>query len=257
MTEAFSPVKSAERTVALLETLAASPHRMTVGEIQRATGYPRSSLHALLRTLRELRWVEADESGTTFGIGPSALLTGTAYLDRYEALPAANRTLEELREKLGRTVHFARREACDVLYLATRESIDRRRGAPRVGRKLPAYATALGQCLLAELTDLEISALLPSPMVALTPATITDPDALVRAVEATRTRGYAVEHEENTPGVVCVAATVSYRIPATDAISCSLPAAAAEEPGVLAAVAEAVVAATTELATTLRREGVR
>jgi len=100
-TSAFSPVKSAERTVALLETLAASPHRMTVGEIQRATGYPRSSLHALLRTLRGLRWVEADESGTSFGIGPSALLTGTAYLDRYEALPAAARTLEELRERLG------------------------------------------------------------------------------------------------------------------------------------------------------------
>ena len=144
-----------------------------------------------------------------------------------------------------------------MLYLATRESIDRRRGTHRVGRTLPAYATALGRCLLAELTDREISALLPSPMTALTPATVTDPDELLRAVEETRTRGYAVEHEENTPGVVCVAAAVGYRIPATDAVSCSLPAAAAAEPGLLDAVARAVVAATTDLATTLRREGVR
>jgi hypothetical protein len=49
-----SPVKSAERTVKILETLAASPTRLTLSELQERMGYPRSSLHALVRTLREL-----------------------------------------------------------------------------------------------------------------------------------------------------------------------------------------------------------
>jgi len=53
-------VKSAERTVRILETLAASPRRLTLSELQEHTGYPRSSLHALVRTLRDLKWVEAD-----------------------------------------------------------------------------------------------------------------------------------------------------------------------------------------------------
>ena len=55
-------VKSAERTVRILETLAASPRRLTLSELQEHTGYPRSSLHALVRTLRDLKWVEADET---------------------------------------------------------------------------------------------------------------------------------------------------------------------------------------------------
>src|SRR3954447_14287623 len=81
-----SPVKSAERTVKILETLAASPTRLTLSELQDRMGYPRSSLHALVRTLRELNWVEADDSGSAFGVGPNALLSGTAYLDRDPAL---------------------------------------------------------------------------------------------------------------------------------------------------------------------------
>lgn len=57
-------------------------------------GYPRSSLHVLMRTLRDLRWVVADETGSAFGIGPHALLAGIAYLDKDPALPHAHEALE-------------------------------------------------------------------------------------------------------------------------------------------------------------------
>src|SRR4051794_32085730 len=116
-----SPVKSAERTVKILETLAASPTRLTLSELQERMGYPRSSLHALVRTLRELKWVEADESGSAFGVGPHALLSGTAYLDRDPALRFAYETLEDLRTEIGYTIHHARRDEAHVLYLASRE----------------------------------------------------------------------------------------------------------------------------------------
>src|SRR3954467_9435066 len=88
-----SPVKSAERTVRILETLAASPTRLTLSELQERMGSPGWSLHALVRTLRELKWVEADETGSAFGVGPHALLSGTAYLDRDPALRYAYETL--------------------------------------------------------------------------------------------------------------------------------------------------------------------
>src|SRR5690606_19355800 len=118
------PVKSAERTVRILETLAASPTRLTLSQLQEATGYPRSSLHALVRTLRDLHWIEADETGSAFGVGAHALLSGTAYLDRDPALPYAYETLEDLRAELGYTIHYARRDAAHVFYLASRESRD-------------------------------------------------------------------------------------------------------------------------------------
>jgi DNA-binding IclR family transcriptional regulator len=249
-------VKSAERTVRILETLAASPHRLTLSELQERTGYPRSSLHALVRTLRDLKWVEADETGSAIGIGPHALLSGTAYLDKDPALPYAYETLEDLRAEVGHTIHFARRDGAHVLYLASREPRESVRLVSRVGRRLPAHLTALGQALLAQLTHDEVHGLLPAELVAYTEHTITDRAALDHELDLVRSRGWAFESEQGTSGVACVAVAVDYRIPATDAISCSMPAelAVGDEPD---RVAKSVLAHTQRLAATLRREGIR
>jgi DNA-binding IclR family transcriptional regulator len=252
----ISPVKSAERTVRILETLAASPTRLTLSELQERMGYPRSSLHALVRTLRELKWVEADDSGSSFGVGPHALLSGTAYLDRDPALPHAIEALEDLRAEIGYTVHYARRDEAHVLYLASRESRSSVRVISRVGRRLPAHITALGQALLAELTTEEVDKVLPSTLDAYTPNSITDRATLHAELSEVRDRGWAAEREQGTPEVACVAAAVHYRIPASDAISCSMPAPAATAKEI-ARVAKAIVQHTTALATTLRRNGIR
>ncbi|HCT81819.1 MAG TPA: IclR family transcriptional regulator [Micromonosporaceae bacterium] len=252
----ISPVKSAERTVRILETLAASPTRLTLSELQERMGYPRSSLHALVRTLRELKWVESDETGSSFGVGPHALLSGTAYLDRDPALPHALEALEDLRAEIGYTVHYARRDEAHVLYLASRESRNSVRVVSRVGRRLPTHITALGQALLAELTTEEVEKVLPSTLEAYTAHSITDRSALQAELAAVRDRGWAVEHEQGTPEVACVGAAVHYRIPATDAISCSMPASAATDKEI-ARVAKAVVEHTTALANVLRRSGIR
>jgi DNA-binding IclR family transcriptional regulator len=249
-------VKSAERTVRILETLAASPHRLTLSELQERTGYPRSSLHALVRTLRDLKWVEADETGSAIGIGPHALLSGTAYLDKDPALPYAYETLEDLRAELGQTIHYARRDGAHVLYLASREPRDSVRLVSRVGRRLPAHLTALGQALLAQLTRDEVDRLLPPDLVAYTGHTITDRAILEAEIDQVRSRGWAFESEQGTAGVACIAVAVDYRIPATDAVSCSMPADIAVG-AELERVSKAVLTHTQRLAATLRREGIR
>ncbi|MFC7720013.1 IclR family transcriptional regulator [Nonomuraea recticatena] len=85
-----------------------------------------------MRTLVELKWIEADTGSSAYGIGPHALLTGTAYLDKDPALPLAHDALEDLREEIGHTVHFARRDDGHVLYLATR--------SPATGTRSPGWA---------------------------------------------------------------------------------------------------------------------
>ncbi|WP_082310823.1 IclR family transcriptional regulator [Nonomuraea sp. SBT364] len=248
-------VKSAERTVRILEALAASPHTLTLSELQQTTGFPRSSLHALMRTLVELNWVETDSAKSAFGIGPHALLTGTAYLDKDPALPFAQETLEDLREEIGQTAHFARRDEAHVLYLATRDSREAHHVIPRVGRRLPAHVTALGQVLLAQLTDDEVAALLPMPLTSVTEHTIVDLEKLTGELDQVRTRGWAYEREQGTRGVACVAVAVDYRIPATDAISCSMPVSLPSAQ--IEQVTQAVIRHTRKLAATLRREGIR
>ncbi|MEW9519134.1 IclR family transcriptional regulator [Streptomyces tubercidicus] len=249
-------VKSARRTLDLVEAFAAHGAWLSLADLHARTGFPRSSLHGLLRTLLDAGWLELDPATSRYRLGIRALVCGTAYLDRDAVVPFATAALERIREETGFTAHFARRDGDRVVYLETREAKRSTHLISRVGRSLPAHATALGKALLAELTGDEVAALLPIELTALTAHTITSREALHAACVQVRERGYASETEEGTPGVRCVAAVIPYRIPGTDAISCSMPVdqttdADAERVG------EILVETTAALGRRLRREGIR
>jgi DNA-binding IclR family transcriptional regulator len=249
-------VKSARRAVDLLETFAAGEVWLSLADLHAQTGFPRSSLHGLVHTLLDAGWLEADPNTARYRLGVRALICGTAYLDRDPVVPFATEALEQLREKTGLTAHYARRDGIQVVYLETRESHRSTHLISRVGRTLPTHATALGKALLAELTHEEINALLPSELPALTPHTITSREALHEACAQTRERGWASEFEEGTPGVRCVAAVIPYRIPGTDAISCSMPVDQTDD-AEATRVGELVAETTARLGQRLRRAGIR
>ncbi len=254
--EAGTGVKSARRTIDLLETFAENPAWTSLADLHVRTGFPRSSLHGLLRTLRDAGWIETDTGGTRFRLGVRALICGTAYLDRDPAMPHATEALERVREQTGFTAHYARLSGGQVVYLETRESRHSMHLVSRVGRTLPAYATSLGKALLAELTESELTGLLPKSLAPLTENTITSRDKLRDELHVVRERGYAFEHEEGTAGVACVAAVVPYRIPATDALSCSMPAAQATD-SETRRIGELLAEVTDDLSQRLRRAGIR
>ncbi|HET6749616.1 MAG TPA: IclR family transcriptional regulator C-terminal domain-containing protein [Actinomycetes bacterium] len=57
----------------------------------------------------------------------------------------------------------------------------------------------------------------------MTPNTIADLDRLDRELALTRTRGYAVDNEENTEGIRCLAVALPRADPPVDAVSLSVP----------------------------------
>ncbi|ACU76342.1 transcriptional regulator, IclR family [Catenulispora acidiphila DSM 44928] len=216
-------VKSARRAVELLEAFGSNHSWLSLTDLHHLTGFPRSSLHGLLRTLRDVGWIESDDAGTRFRLGVKALICGTAYLDRDPVMPYATEALEKIRDQIGYTCHFARLNGPDIVYLQTRESRTSAHLVSRVGRTLPAHATALGKVLLAELADDELTGVLPKHLTALTDLTITDREALRSELAFIRERGYSTERGQSSPNLACVAAVVPYRIPGTDAMSCSMP----------------------------------
>jgi DNA-binding IclR family transcriptional regulator len=216
-------VKSADRTIDVLELLAGAPRRMTLSEIHRELGVPKSSLHNLLQTLVGRAWVEADDRNSTYAIGLRALRAGASYLERDPVIEAAGPVLTRLRDQLDETVHLARLDGSDVVYLASRESAHHLRSSSRIGRRLPAHATALGKALLAVRQDQEVAALLPNQLERLTPDTVTSYHELIDELNEARRDGYSFEQAQNTPGLGCFAVAVPGRQPAIDAVSCSVP----------------------------------
>ncbi|MFK3979987.1 IclR family transcriptional regulator [Micromonospora sp. NPDC050397] len=241
--DAFQPVKSAGRTLDVLDALADGGGPRSLVELARALVIPKSSLHGILRTMIQRGWVEADATGTRFGLGVRALQVGAAYLETDTVTGLLSGVLDQLAAEFGETVHLGRLDGPHVVYLAKRESVHPLRLYSAIGRHLPAHATALGKALLAERPDEAVDHLLTWPLAALTAHTITDPDALHTELATVRSRGYAVDREENTDGIVCFAMAVPMHSPATDAISLSIPASrlgATSEEQVVAALTTAL-----------------
>lgn len=219
----FQPVKSADRTLEVLETLARAQRPLSLGELAKSLTIPKSSLHGLLRTLQKRQWVEATASGSHFGLGVRTLMVGAAYVESSQSVTASTKVLDWLSDQLGETVHLGRLDGPDVIYLAKRESRHPLRLYSAVGRRLPAHSTALGKALLARRRTSELAAILSPPLVALTPHTITDLQDLHDELERIRQRGYSIDDEENAVGIKCFAIALDTAVPAQDAISLSIP----------------------------------
>lgn len=216
-------VKSADRALAILEFLAHAPRGQSLNSIHTSLGIPKSSLHGILHTMRRRGWVEMDESETLFRLGVRALLVGTSYIDTDETVMATRDLMDHLAEVTGETIHLARLDGKEVVYLATRESKHHLRLISRVGRRLPAHATALGKALLAELDPAGLTELLGTDLEALTPHTIVDISRLQEDLDATRERGYALDNEENTVGISCIASVLPGPWTTRNAVSISVP----------------------------------
>lgn len=213
----FQPVKSADRALGVLEALAVAPAKSSLSDLSHTLGIPKSSLHGILHTLIRRGWVEADETGTRFGLGLRALQIGSSYVDGDQAVARLGGVLDALSAGFGETVHLGRLAGTAVTYLAKRESVHPLRLYSAIGRGLPAHATALGKALLARRPD--VAARLSFPLAALTPNTIVERDALAAELAAIAARGWAADREENSIGIACFAVALND----TDAISISIP----------------------------------
>lgn len=223
-------VKSASRTVEVLEYLAErSPEPVKLREISEALAVPKSSLHALMKTLIRHGWVRGDVQASEYSIGIRALLAGTTYIDSDPYVSAGIEVLEELRETTGETVHLGRLDGLDIVYLATRESREYLRSHSRVGRRLPAYSTSLGKAILSSLPEPDVINHVPYKLASITAHTITNVPDLLRDLRETRKRGFSIEYEENSLGVACYAIVFPHRDKVADAISVSIPLARLKE----------------------------
>ena len=179
-----------------------------ISEISRRTRLPTSTVHRIIQELTALGWVRGDgEHGYLPGVG---LLTLTARAESLAGITSiVQPALQGLRDATTHTVHFALRQGDQAVYVA---KIDGRRVyqmRSRIGLAIPLHSTAIGKALLAALPAAEVRQILQrAGAPALTPRTITDPQALLRHLALVGRRGYAVDDEENEEHTRCIGAVV-------------------------------------------------
>lgn len=207
---AQSGVKSAARVLDIFELLVRHRDGMSLSEICAVLGLPKSSGHALLMTLVRRGYLREGRRERTYRLGPALFEIGSAYIASTDLVAEGQAVVSEVARLCDETVHLAVLDGADVLYVVKEEGTRTVRMVSAVGKRFPAHGTGVGKMLLSALDDVTLAERFPDgqPLAALTPRTITDPQALRAELAAIRDRGYAFDSEESTPGLSCVAAPV-------------------------------------------------
>ncbi|GJD53370.1 HTH-type transcriptional regulator XynR [Methylobacterium crusticola] len=187
----------------VLQAVADAPGDMTVAGLCRITGFPRPTVHRIAAAL-VTEGMLAEGSGNRLRLGPRLISLAFRSWDGSTLRQVAQDHLVRLRDRLDETVHLAVHDRGGMVYVDKLESRRTVRMASRIGTRVALHATAVGKAWLATLDEAELEPVLArAVLVALTPGSITDREALRAEVAATRARGHALDRQENELDICC------------------------------------------------------
>lgn len=201
-------IKSVAKVLDILEYLADAGRPVGASEVARAVGFHVSTTHRLLRTLASRGYVDQHAAQRNFVLGPQLHALGSAYAAGAGLVQVARPELEALRDALGETIHLGVYRNGEVMEVASASGPQAVSVSLGAGRRDPAHCTALGKVLLASLDVEALKAFLRRPRERRTPRSLVRKTDLLRALEATRARGYAIDEEELEADMCCVAVPV-------------------------------------------------
>jgi IclR family acetate operon transcriptional repressor len=221
-------VSSASTTVAkaiyIVEILASKADvGISLAELSSLIKMPKSSTHRYLVTLQELGLAERKD-GDRFCLGAKVIEIAGIFLAKSDLRNESLVVMNELAEKTGETIHLAVPSGREVVYISKIESPHALGLSSHIGSRLPMYCTSLGKAILAFSNPELLEAVLSDKLEARTSQTKLSPAALRAELVIVRSQGFALDDEENEPGIRCVGAPVlDYSGKAIAAISISGP----------------------------------
>jgi IclR family acetate operon transcriptional repressor len=202
-------VQSIDRAVTILRCFDARHPTLGISDIARATGLSTTTTHRLLVAMQANRLIRQTPD-RRYGLGPllvqlarSGALPTTL---RDAALPIMTALRDEVDETVGLHELLPSGERVVVDQVESRHEL--RRTYTDIGVPIPLPHGAPGKAILSSLPPQEQDRRLSRPIQAVTPLTVTDPEALRAELAECRERGWAASNAERTSGIRAVAAPV-------------------------------------------------
>ncbi len=198
------------KVFSIIETVVAGQDKgVTYSEIVSTLGLAKSSVHRILKDLTDLGYLNFNpETKRYFGSLRLAAL-GAEVMSHFQLRDHIRPYLLELHGKTEHTTNVGVLNGTMGVFVDKIESRDFGiKLFSEIGKTFPLHCTGLGKALLAFSPGAAVSKLLESPLEAITEKTITDPETFRRELALIRERGYAMDAEEITRGIMCTAAPV-------------------------------------------------
>ena len=197
------------KSLMLLDAFAEAEQPLRFSDLKERLPFPKATLHRMLKALADERMLTHNEASGSYQLGPRLIRLAHAAWAHSSLSDAARPVLDSLHAELGKTIHLAQLDSGQVLYLDKRIGNRGLAMFSRPGKVGPAYCTGVGKAMMAYLPDDALQGCLHRQTLArFTPTTLTSRAALLRELEAIRSRGYALDREEHEPGIVCIAVPI-------------------------------------------------
>ncbi len=218
---AIGSVKSAIRTLDIIEYVVAAGRPLVAQEVSTALGIPVSSLSYLLSTLVERQYLQRQGRRYTPGPGLERLQAREAGFSLADRVAPLVRTV---RVQLNETTSFFVRDNWEVEAIVTETSEQALRYAIDTGRRLPMHALASGKALLATLPDADLARYFAEvKLERFTPSTVTSEAKLRKQIAEIRKHGYSTTDEELSLGINGLGRAVTIGGEVVGALSVAIP----------------------------------
>ena len=182
---------------------------MTLTELSVKLSRSPSTIYRILNPFAKRSIVEIDAAVQTWHVGPAAFRLGSSFLRRSSILERSRPVMRSLMEEIGETANLGIEKSNNVLFISQVECLETIRAFFPPGTQSPMHASGIGKALLALFPQERLDKMLRGPILEkFTDRTITDADALRRDLKDIRERGFALDNEERTVGMRCIAAPI-------------------------------------------------
>lgn len=202
-------VQSVQRAIAILKCFTADEPELSIGELSRRAGLPKSTVFRLVLTLEAGGLIAQNPETGRYRLGVDLIGLANNVIAYADVRRIARSHLRKLADTVQDTVSLTVLDRGDAVNLEQFEPPGRlvmRVGW--VGRRMPAHTVSAGKAIIAFLGEQEEGALLDGHLKALTAHTITDRRAFGAELGRVREQGYATAFEELEEGLHALAAPV-------------------------------------------------
>ncbi|PWF21609.1 IclR family transcriptional regulator [Corticimicrobacter populi] len=201
--------QSLEKGLAVLGVFDEVHRTLTLNEIAERAGMSKSSAQRTVHTLQVLGYVGKHPASRRFRLLPKTVELGFRYIAGNAMIRIAHPYLSELANASGESVTLTEPVGTDMVYVFQLATTKFMPILTPIGIRTPMYCTSAGRAYLSRLPeDQARSLLVQSERVACTPATLTQVEDIVAAVQECRRQGYAVNCEELFMGDMGIAAPI-------------------------------------------------
>lgn len=202
-------IQAIDRAARVLTSLQGARH-LGISELASILDLPPSTVHGIVKSLREHGLVAKEPGGQRYMLGPALLKLSNVYLDTLDVRARAMRWTRELARRTGLSTRLGAELFDEVIIIHHDRRPDGSQQMLETGITIPSHASALGKVLLAY-HPATADELLAKPLRSLTGDTITDAAALRLQFAQITERALAFEEDEAVLGESSVAVPVADR----------------------------------------------